>query len=295
MMIENKLCPVCRNGKSIPFGQQEWQVDGDVYHLMRCQACGSIFTTPPPEDSTLANLYKTAFDFRWYQDHYDAKLRDVRLRIQEFGSKLGKRVLDFGGGVGYFSAAARDAGLHSVTYDPWVKTNTETAETNAWESVVALHVLEHSNDPAGLLRAMSDHLKENGNLVLAVPNASGLGYRTHGMSWVWSQPPLIHIFHFTADGLHTLLTEAGFEVISTSYHDRWDANYHADVLHSRRQRLLDSLWGLKPLNRFGLYRRAVATVVCALRRRSLRRSNNAQIPEADRAELLIIARKRATK
>jgi SAM-dependent methyltransferase len=261
--------------------------------LIQCLSCHSIFTSPKPSDDVLKELYRKSFDFRWYRDHYDAKLRDCRARIQECGAHMGKRVLDFGGGVGYFPKAASEAGLESITYDPYV--NAAIPAKGHWDCVVALHVLEHSNDLDHTISQIKSFLAPGGSVIFAVPNASGLGYQKLGMRWVWAQPPLVHLFHFTAAGLQALLTRHGFDRLEASYHDRWDANYHADVLHSGRQRLLDSLWGLKPLNRFGPYRRLIATVVSALRRRSLNQSNKAQIPEADRAELLIIARKCAVK
>lgn len=100
MTIKGKLCPVCQGGESLPFDGQEWRIDGISYRLLSCLACGSI--PPPSGAATLEDLYCTFFDYRWYQDRYDAKLRDCRMRIQEYGPRLGKRVLDFGGGVGYF-------------------------------------------------------------------------------------------------------------------------------------------------------------------------------------------------
>lgn len=293
MTMEKKLCPVCRDGESLPFDGQEWRVDGCAYRLVSCQACSSIFTTPPPSDATLGNLYRTSFDFRWYQDHYDAKLRDCRMRIQEYGSRLGKRVLDFGGGVGYFSKAASEAGLECITYDPYVSTALPSGSSR--DCVVALHVLEHSNDLDRTIAQIKSFLAPGGRVIIAVPNAAGLGYQKLGMRWVWAQPPLIHIFHFTAAGLMALLSRHGFGDIQVSYHERWDANLVSDLQNHARQKYLDSLWGLRPLNRFPLYRKLVASIVSQFRFADLKRAQKNNSPDCSwYSELVIVARKPKT-
>lgn len=234
----------------------EWKFDGITYHLALCDACGSASTDPLPDDAALARLYANAFDYRWYRDHFDAKLKDSRIRLDEYRSLLGRRVLDFGGGLGYFSQVAREAGYHSMTHDPFAdRSQTETAQ---WDTVVALHVLEHANDLDRICRQIRSYLAPGGHLILAVPNFSGRGYREQGMRWVWAQPPLIHIHHFTAIGLTTLLERHGFADIEVSYHERWDANNHCDVENARLSSCLDAAWGLRPLNALPPYRRVVA-------------------------------------
>lgn len=254
--MQQDHCPVCYQGPLAPYDAKTWRISGLETKLLQCQACQSIFTSPKPSDDVLKELYRTSFDFRWYQDHYDAKLRDCRIRIQEYGARLGKRVLDFGGGVGYFSKAATEAGLESVTYDPYV--NTTPPSEHRWDCVVALHVLEHSNDLDRTISQIKDFLAPGGRVIFAVPNASGLGYQKLGMRWVWAQPPLVHVFHFTAAGLKALLARHGFGSLEESYHERWDANLYCDLEHVEQFRKWDADWGRRPFNAFQPYRRWVA-------------------------------------
>lgn len=249
-------CPVCRAVSPSSYDNQEWMVSGQRYRLLKCLACGSAFTSPLPSETVLENLYRTSFDYRWYQDHYDAKLQDCRMRIQEYGSLLGKRVLDFGGGVGYFSKAASEVGLESITYDPYV--DSDIPGKNNWDSVIMLHVLEHSNDLDRTISQIKNFLVPGGRLIVVVPNFASLGYQMLGMRWVWAQPPLVHVFHFTASGLEALLARHGFIDFETSFHERWDANLYCDLKHVERFRSRDALWGLRPFNRFPFYRRWVA-------------------------------------
>jgi 2-polyprenyl-3-methyl-5-hydroxy-6-metoxy-1,4-benzoquinol methylase len=277
-------CHVCQYGVCRPYSGPHW-VGDPSYALLQCDACKAIFSNPLPSNEQLSALYQTSFDYRWYQDHYAAKLNDCRARVKEYAPLLGKRVLDFGGGVGYFSQAVREAGLDSVTYDPYV--TTAPPQKRAWDCVVALHVLEHSNDLERTLSEIKDFLVPGGKVVFAVPNFESSGYRDQGMRWVWAQPPLIHIFHFTAAGLTALLARHGFDNIQISYHERWDANHHADVLHAEHFRRWDAAWGLRGFRSIPGYRKLVAAINSRRRYRALEKSMDT--PMKDRAELQVSA------
>lgn len=266
----NKHCPVCNKGLPRAYNDQQWEFWGVEYRLVMCPECGSAYTDPMPGGETLKKVYATWFDYRWYQDFYNAKLRDCRIRLKEYQELMGRRVLDFGGGVGYFSSAAREEGYVSQTYDPYA--SGDVLGDEKWDTVVALHVLEHSNDPDDTVEQIKKILTPKGTLILAVPNFSSLGYRKLGMGWVWAQPPLLHIFHFTAEGLKALLGRNGFEDIKISYHERWDANLYTDLEKVKTFRRLDSLWLRQPFNRIGLYRKLVARLNSALRFNGLKKA-----------------------
>lgn len=252
----NSNCPVCLSTATKEFSLQFWQIGVDTYRLQECQTCGCAFTWPRPSDAALHAIYATSFDYRWYRDHFAAKLQDCRIRVKEYQPLLGRRVLDFGGGVGYFSQALREAGLESTTYDPYL--SGAAPDRSAWDTVVALHVLEHSNDLGRTISEIKEWLVPGGRVVLAVPNFASLGYRERGMNWVWAQPPLVHIFHFTATGLRALLERHGFADVEASYHERWDANLYCDLAHAEEFQRRDALWGLRPFKSIPTYRRWVA-------------------------------------
>jgi len=248
-------------------------------------------TDPLPSDDTLGRLYAHSFDYRWYRDYLPAKIRDCRERITEYRPYLSGKILDFGGGLGYLSRLLRDEGYESLTWDPYCKGY--APPEGSWDTVVALHVLEHSNDPDRTLSLVSSLMKPDGTLILAVPNAAGKGYRERGIDWVWAQPPLIHTLHFTEKGLGSLLSRHQFDVVEVRFAERWDANRLSDLEWVSRQSILDRLWSRQPWNRFTLYRRAVAAVASFARFRALhqiRHMNSTAGPEL--AELQIVGRRR---
>jgi SAM-dependent methyltransferase len=284
-MSETARCPACHGG-DVHRDAGDWRVGTQQFGLARCGSCRSSFTAPLPSDQTLQDFYRQSFDYRWYRDHYGAKLRDSRMRVQEYRALLGQRVLDFGGGLGYFSAAARQAGLESITMDPYVAGS--SVPLAAWDCVVALHALEHSNDAAATLAQIKRYLRPGGRVILAVPNFDGLGYRRLGMRWVWAQPPLMHVFHFTAAGLTALLARCGFTELHVSYHERWDANTYADVEHEARFRRWDALWGARGVNGVPLFRKVVAALNARRRFAALEHALQDYRPDnADYAELQV--------
>lgn len=285
--LQAVLCPVCKQGTGqVYIGPDAFS--HPVYRLLQCNACCSIFSNPMPSDSQLAELYKNAFDYRWYRDHYDAKLKDCRQRVEEYRPLLGKRILDFGGGMGYLSTALKETGFDSLTYDPYVPG--QSPGKNEWDTVIALHVLEHSNNLERTLSEIKSLLAPGGRIILAVPNRAGEGYRTMGMNWVWAQPPLVHIFHFTAQGLKTLLERHGFMDIEIRYQDRWDANRFCDIEQAAVFRQKDALWSLQPFNRIATYRRWIARRNARLRFAGLTVALTNQPPNDDTlAELQVSA------
>jgi SAM-dependent methyltransferase len=285
-------CPVCIAGQPAPLGAS-YETPGRRYGLEQCDNCGCAFTAPRPDDATLRRLYADSYDYRWFRDHYEAKLADARARRAEYGPWLGASVLDFGGGLGYFAAAAREAGLRSETLDPH-RGGAVHAPEGGWDSAVALHVLEHSNDPGAMLDEIHGRLRPGGGLILAVPNYASAGYRERGAGWVWAQPPLVHVFHFTARGLGLLLPRHGFEVEAIDYRERWDANYVSDVLEVERFARLEADWARRPWSSFAPYRRYIARRNARLRFEALARSLREHAAEPSLgSELQVRARRRA--
>jgi SAM-dependent methyltransferase len=239
-------CCACGGSCTNENFSEQWSLFGEQYTLVRCADCQTLSTFPLPSPAVLNQVYSSGtFAYQWYTDHYPAKFLDSMMRLMELrreGTVLGKRILDFGGGQGYFSAAARLLGYQSETYDPVLGSGRPPAP-GSYDSVVSLHVLEHSPDPATTLELMHRFLKPGGTLVLVVPNGLGEGYQKLGSAWTWAQPPLIHLHHFTEQGLAELLRQSGFDLTQVSFHERWDANRVSDVALAKTFARLDSAWG----------------------------------------------------
>jgi SAM-dependent methyltransferase len=271
---------------------RHWQRAGEEHRLVHCAACGGMFTDPLPSQPLLDALYGDEFDFSWYRDHYPAKLLDSLQRVLQYRrlGLIGGRILDFGGGLGYFSRALRLFGYDAQTRDPvYDGTGRVGRGSDRFDTIVGHHVLEHAREPGELLEQLRAQLAPEGTLILAVPNAGSLGYRQKGTAWVWSQPPYVHVHHFTAPGLRALAERHGFEVAGEHYFERWDANTLADVKLAALFERSDGGW------RHSRWRWGRAQVDSLLRLAALAAGAIvARTPASSRAELLLALRRAST-
>lgn len=268
-----------------------WELYGTSFTLLRCMDCQGQYTYPAPTPEILSRLYKESFSYQWYRDHYPAKFIDALHRVFQY-RKLGAlgrgALLDYGGGVGYFSRAARLLGYEAETRDAMYESaqgeDRAAAEPSRYATITCHHVLEHAIDPLVLLRDIRGLLQPDGTLILAVPNGGSLGYKRRGVHWVWSQPPLLHLHHITLAGLRSLLDRAGFTIRQELFFERWDANVAADVKWVDRFAHWDARWGASP------FKWGRAQLNSALRFLSLAAAQAQSVTApSDRSELLVIA------
>jgi 2-polyprenyl-3-methyl-5-hydroxy-6-metoxy-1,4-benzoquinol methylase len=271
---------------------QRWRRAGADHRLVRCRGCGGMFTDPLPSQALLDALYGDDFAFAWYRDHYPVKLLDALWRVLQYRRlgliRAGGRILDFGGGLGYFARALRLCGYDAETRDPMYRAADKGLTRNPFDTIVGHHVLEHARAPGELLDTLRAQLTRDGTLVLAVPNAGSRGYAELGTRWVWSQPPYVHVHHFTAAGLRALAARHGFAVAGEHYFERWDASTLADVTLPALFARSDGGW------RNARWRWGRAQLSSLLRLAALALNAVVARPPASRAELLVVLRRADT-
>lgn len=84
---------------------------------------------------------------------------------------------------------------------------------SAFDAIILSHVIEHVENPVGLLSECRRILKPGGQLVIATPNANALGHRWFGRAWLGLEPPR-HLVVFTPRALTEAARAAGFEAPS---------------------------------------------------------------------------------
>jgi 2-polyprenyl-3-methyl-5-hydroxy-6-metoxy-1,4-benzoquinol methylase len=78
-----------------------------------------------------------------------------------------------------------------------------------FDLILMSHVIEHVADPVDELNECRRVLKRSGSLVIATPNARGLGHRVFGRHWLGLETPR-HLQVFTPGALTRLLAMSGF-------------------------------------------------------------------------------------
>ncbi|MCI0697457.1 class I SAM-dependent methyltransferase [candidate division KSB1 bacterium] len=172
------------------------------------------------------------------------------------------RLLDIGCGTGEFLATMKAAGwqVEGLERDEraaaWAREHHQiaisagsveqlSASTQQYDVITLWHVLEHLYDPGQALEIIARRLRENGVLLIAVPNIAGIDARIYKSNWVALDAPR-HVNHFSLDTLARLGSKHGLTL-------RWwrqlplDAFFNAlmsEKLAAQRRRGRWVLWPL---------------------------------------------------
>lgn len=156
-----------------------------------------------------------------------APLRRGKYRHEVLPPRGGCRMLEVGCGTGLFlyrhrslgwetlgvemsekaASIARKAGLNVVSE----RIEQSDMPEGHFDVIVLMHVLEHLEDPVGILTRLRPLLAPNGRVMIEVPNASALGMRIFGSYWFALDLPR-HLHHFKLADIERLSDQAGFRV-----------------------------------------------------------------------------------
>jgi 2-polyprenyl-3-methyl-5-hydroxy-6-metoxy-1,4-benzoquinol methylase len=226
-MTMDRPCPICneKGGGAYRFG------------LAQCGACGCVYS-----DGIFLQGQDQKAEEEWFGDSYDPtpsfwvrlfeewNNRRTFRRIGPF-ARSGARFLDIGIGSGSLLAFMKRNGFEACGCE-LSKSLADAASRKYGVSVhngpiatmpalpqfdvVAMnHVLEHVSDAHSMLVEVKKRMPDTGVLHISVPNIDSWGARLPG--WVSYQP--YHFVYYSPKTLARVLTEAGFEILSTSTHE----------------------------------------------------------------------------
>ena len=218
--------------------------------LLQCSSCGLVVTEDAGAGERLYESDEYFVEKHGYVEKWDefCRLFDTLLdKVIRY--KSGGSFLDVGCGVGCLVSCAAERGFSAqgVEVSKWAATfareakhlnvTTGTLEESLYDPgsfdvVIINHVLEHVPDPAGLLCEARRILKDDGLLVVGVPNIGSIMARLARAEWA-SLRPEEHRWHFTPDTIKSLMAKTGFRCI------RFEAKDNYPVIG----------WGLKPMLR----------------------------------------------
>lgn len=122
----------------------------------------------------------------------------------------------------------------------------EVVLDKTFDNVILTHVLEHIDDPVGLLRKINDHwLSERGRLFIVVPNANApsrqiavrMGLITHNSAITPSEKEHGHRITYSLDTLERDVMQSGLEILHRSgiffkalANFQWDRLLNTDII-----------------------------------------------------------------
>lgn len=229
-------CILCGSQRrNLIYRREQWTV-------YQCLDCKLGVLDPRPSDEELSELYRQEYFQSQYKDEIPPnspamkeKLAQEKHRWRFFHPyKKSGRVLDIGCGRAYFLLAC-----HYKGYDvEGIDVSTDAASYVSRELKIPVHIgeagtielppktfdvitmwhsLEHTVDPNIYLQKAHLWLKDDGILVVDVPNYEGYdAYKTWNEWRGWQLP--YHFYHFTKNSLTAILAKNGFSVIRKKHY-----------------------------------------------------------------------------
>lgn len=234
-MTHSSTCPVCEGACSLldvlDFNKACGTADGkalapagiEVQYLL-CSQCGFCFA---PE---IAAWTLEQFADKIYNDDYanvDPDYIDIRpmanaryLQAMFGASSKQFRHLDYGGGGGLLSAALKDQGWDSSSYDPFVNRDVLLAQLGQFDLISSFEVFEHVPDPVQLMADLRSLLAPGGVVVFSTLASDGHIHPGQPLSWWYAAPRNGHISLYSRHSLAILAHLSGLTFAS------FDAGYH---------------------------------------------------------------------
>jgi SAM-dependent methyltransferase len=209
------------------------------FSYVRCTRCGLIQMNPQPEREAVAGRYQAGGGEDYLS--YELANEGPFLRLQELGLKdagfdkieaelkkgaVRPRVLDAGCATGALLEKLRDRGWDctGVEISPSAEYARRERSLNvlslpledcrfppaSFHLVLASHLIEHLNDPAGFTAEVCRVLAPGGCFLVTTPNIDGLQARLFGGRW--RSAIFDHLYLFSVKTLSRLLEDRGFEV-----------------------------------------------------------------------------------
>ena len=232
------VCPIC-GGESYKkhVEGKDHNVSGKVFSITECVGCGFRFTNPRPKEEHIYKYYQSIN----YISHSSTKkglinkvyhlVRSYQLYkkkeiIQKISNMKKGEILDIGCGTGDFLKHMASSGWHAygVETDRGAKIIAEKKlgkkieekldllnRENKYDVISMWHVLEHVYDVEKYLKKVYKLLKDDGVLVVGVPNCASYDAKKYKGNWVAYDLP-IHLSHFRKNNIEALAKKSSFEL-----------------------------------------------------------------------------------
>lgn len=202
-----ELCPVCSDGNLIPlltrteYAQQKHDVFKFVFDDHACGRCGFVFSRRRP-----SNRYLAAYYSQYLENLSEVGSEEIDERLNFMGDIVvpSKNVLEIGGGYGAFAEKLAERGAHVEGYDLSFDQGRQVPWTNRVDLVCSYYVGEHVSDLQTWITMQHDVLKDQGHLVIEVPNFARCPIESMNNE---------HVNHFSPDSLQHFVQSNGFEIV----------------------------------------------------------------------------------
>ncbi|MEZ4796981.1 MAG: class I SAM-dependent methyltransferase [Flavobacteriaceae bacterium] len=228
------------NNESNIFKVKDHSVSSEEFQLIENKTYGFLETQPQPKEEHLSKYYNTED----YISHTDSKrnllervyhvVRNISLKkklklINSFQPQE-KNLLDVGCGTGDFlkiaqqnnwkvsgielNDKAREIANQKTNHSVFNTEQLSKFNDNSFDVITLWHVLEHLPNLEQQVLTFKTLLKENGTLIVAVPNYKSYDAKFYKNFWAAYDVPR-HLWHFNQDSISNLFASQNMNVVKT--------------------------------------------------------------------------------
>lgn len=241
-------CPFCESENTKSYLKlKDYFLSQEDFEIMECDNCKLLFTTPRPDKSVIGNYYKSE-DYLSHNEHKKGLVPWIYNRVKRInirnkykiacGNRTKPYILDFGCGVGDFLNYAKQKGCDisgcDMSEDARIWASMKLGKSivtpdeifnlphSTFDIITMWHVLEHIDDLRYQTEQLHCLLKDDGRLVIAVPNYKSYDAQHYKDKWAAYDVPR-HLNHFHKESLQNIF--AGSFELDEIHPLKWDAFY----------------------------------------------------------------------
>lgn len=231
-------CPLCKSGLFLNHAEiQDFSISKEKFILCKCTSCNFIFTNPRPEEKTIDRYYQSHdyishqnkstnlinLIYKWVRNNtIKKKVKWLNQYTQKKGS-----LLDIGSGTGHFLLAAKKNGWKSSGIEPnqtakkiAIKKKLKISESlddvkkdKKFDAISLFHVLEHIHDLRKTGKKLFNLIKDEGTILIAVPNIDSYDAKKYGTFWAAYDVPR-HLYHFNQQTFEIFAENSGLKIVA---------------------------------------------------------------------------------
>lgn len=248
-------CPFCESANtSLHLKLKDYFLSQESFEIYECNNCKLLFTIPRPDATAVAKYYKSE-DYLSHNEHKKGLVPWIYNQVKKVNIRHKFRIsisnhtvqnaihtkpylLDFGCGVGDFLKYAQQKGCDVYGCDlseearkiasEKLGKNIVTPEEifslphSTFDVITMWHVLEHIYNLKNQSEQLYRLLKDNGRLVIAVPNYMSYDAQYYKDKWAAYDVPR-HLNHFHKESLENVFN--GKFILKEIHPMKWDAYY----------------------------------------------------------------------
>ena len=236
---QKNICPICKSEQTVHlYNCTDYLVSKEVFDLYKCRNCTFIYTLNPPLENEIGTYYQSTN----YISHSNTTKGVVNklyhlvraYMLKKKGNIIEKyspkgNLLDVGAGIGLFADEMKKRGWtvegieksENARKFAFSEFNIDLKDVSYWanikdksKDVITLwHVLEHIYDLDNIWFELKRVLKDDGCIVIALPNSSSYDANHYKKNWAAFDVPR-HLWHYNPKSFKIDAAQHEFDIIN---------------------------------------------------------------------------------